>query len=77
MTEKSPKNSAYYDQDFLNDNGDKTLAAVEASIILSKEEKSRIYSPWKYSMIIKLWGKNLIINISKLSYRRYGELKRN
>ncbi|KAH0669596.1 hypothetical protein KY285_023756 [Solanum tuberosum] len=34
-------------------------------IILSKEDKQRIYSPWKYAVIVKLFGKKSHIGTSK------------
>ncbi|KAH0636157.1 hypothetical protein KY290_036582 [Solanum tuberosum] len=29
-------------------------------IILSEEDKKRIYNPWKFSVIVKLFGKNIL-----------------
>lgn len=30
------------------------------TILLTKEDNERLYSPWKYSLIIKLFGKRIV-----------------
>ncbi|KAG5625868.1 hypothetical protein H5410_011086 [Solanum commersonii] len=45
--------------DFLTEASKPDDANPNDSIILSNEDKTRIYMPWKYSVIIKMLGKTV------------------
>lgn len=44
----------------------------EANILLTEEEKKRIFLPWNYSVTLKILGKGSIIYTSDRGYPHYG-----
>lgn len=42
-------------------------------IHLTEENQERIYQPWKYSIIIKLHGKNIQHHILKRKFKKFGK----
>ncbi|XP_016566943.1 uncharacterized protein LOC107865107 [Capsicum annuum] len=66
VTDQSQERSTCYEEDFTTESEKTTNVDTKTSISLSKEEKHRIYSPWKHSVIIKCVGKKFNHNYLKI-----------
>ncbi|KAM3322202.1 hypothetical protein P3S67_003353 [Capsicum chacoense] len=66
VTDSTQEQTTCYDEDFTTETVKTPYMDATASIALSNEERTRIYWPWKHSIIIKCVGKKFNHNYLKV-----------